>query len=147
MEIKDKGNFQTKWHPRIPDDRGRDSKIIRGRKWRREKMNIYKGNSKAWDFLIIRLTDIDFVLVRQCDLNAHDAWKVLIGKYEVLDDNQESLNEVTNRCNNWNIKDTSIGPDIWFNELYNLNLKFKKIKEKNEKYKDKLKAHDFHILH
>ena len=63
-------------------------------------MNIYKGNSKAWDFFIIRLTDIDFVLVRQCDLNAHDAWKVLIGKYEVLDDNQESLNEVTNTCNN-----------------------------------------------
>ena len=49
------------------------------------------------------------------------------------DDKQESLNEVTNMCNNCRIKDTSQDPYIWFNELYNLNLKFNQIKSKYEK--------------
>ena len=63
-------------------------------------MKIYEGNSKAWDFLIISLTDIPFGLVRQCDENSHDAWKALIEKYEVLDEKQKSLNEMKNRWNN-----------------------------------------------
>ena len=45
-------------------------------------------------------------------------------------ENQERLNEVAKRWNNCRIKDTIQDPDIWFNELFNLNLKFKKIKEK-----------------
>ena len=48
-----------------------------------ENMKIYVGNSKACYFLIISLTDIPFVLDRQCDKNSHDAWKALIEKYEV----------------------------------------------------------------
>ena len=48
-----------------------------------DKMKIYEGNSKAWDFRIVSLTYIPFGLVRQCDENAHDAWKALIDKYEV----------------------------------------------------------------
>ena len=60
-------------------------------------MKIYEGNFKACDLLIIVLTDISFGLVRYCDENLHDAWKVLIEKYEVSDEKQESLNEVTNR--------------------------------------------------
>ena len=59
----------------------------------------------------------------------------MIYKYEVSDEKQESLNEVTNRWNNCKIKDTILDPYIWFNELYNLNLKFKKIKAKYEKMK------------
>ena len=50
--------------------------------------------------------------------------------------NKKSLNEVTNRWTNFKIKDTSLDPDIWFNELYNLNLKLNKIKEKYEKDED-----------
>ena len=46
-------------------------------------MNIYEGNSKVWDFLIISLTDITFGLVRQSDEHSHDVWKTLIEKYEV----------------------------------------------------------------
>ena len=99
-------------------------------------MNIYQGNSKAWGLFIICLTEINFGLVRQCDENAHDAWKVLIEKYEVSDEKQESLNEVTNRWKNCKIKDTSLDPYFWFNELYNLNLKFNKIKANYEKYED-----------
>ena len=53
---------------------------------------------------------------------------------------------MTNRWNNCKIKDTSLYPDIWFNELYNLNLKFNKIEAKYEKYEDKLKAHVFDVL-
>ena len=50
-------------------------------------------------------------------------------------------------CNNCKIKGASLDPDIWFNELYNLNLKFNKIKSKYEKYEDGLKARIFDILH
>ena len=52
-----------------------------------EKMKIYEENSKAWDFLIIILTDITCGLVRQCDKNAKDTWKSLIDNYEVTDEN------------------------------------------------------------
>ena len=46
------------------------------------------------------MTDISFVLVIQCDDNAHDACKALIGNYDVSDEKQEILNEVTNSWNN-----------------------------------------------
>ena len=59
---------------------------------------------------------------------------------------QEILNEVTNRCNNFRIKDTNQNPDICFNELLNLNLKFKDIKAKYEKDEDDMKAHFFYVL-
>ena len=48
-------------------------------------MEIYEGNTKAWDFLIISLKDTPFGLVSKCDENSHDAWKALLDKYEVLD--------------------------------------------------------------
>ena len=51
-------------------------------------MNIYEGNLKAWDLLIISLKDISFWLVSQCDDNAHDAWKALSDEYEVSDEKQ-----------------------------------------------------------
>ena len=53
---------------------------------------------------------------------------------------------MTNRWNNFRIKDTSQDPDIWFNELFNLNLKLKDIKAKYDKYADHLKAQVFDIL-
>ena len=62
------------------------------------------------------------------------------------DEKQEGLNEVTNRWNNWRIKDTSQYPDVWFNELFYLNLKFKNIKENYEKDEYGLKAHVFDVL-
>ena len=46
---------------------------------------MYGGNGKAWGFLIIILADIPFGVVRQCNENSHEAWKVLINKYEVSD--------------------------------------------------------------
>ena len=62
------------------------------------------------------------------------------------DEKQEILNNVTNRWNNCRIKGTSQDPYIWFNELYNLNPKFKRIKAKYKKYEDRLKAHAFDVL-
>ena len=94
-----------------------------------DKIKIYEEKSNAWDFLIIRLIDIPSGLVRQCDDNSHESWKELIDKYEVLDENQQTLNEVENMWIKFSINDTSQDTDIWFNELYNLKLKFKKIKE------------------
>ena len=109
-------------------------------------MKIYEGNSKAWDLHLISFVEITFRLFRQCDDNAHNAWEFLIDKYELKDEKQEILSEVTNRWNNSSIKDTSQDTDIWFNYLYNLNLKFKKIKATYGKYKDKRKAHFFDVL-
>ena len=51
-------------------------------------MRIYEEKSKAWCLLIINLAGINFGLVRQCDENAHYAWKALIEKYEVSDEKQ-----------------------------------------------------------
>ena len=39
-----------------------------------------------------------------------------------------------NRCNNYMINDTSQDHNIWFNELFHVNLKLKKIKAKYKKY-------------
>ena len=72
-----------------------------------DKMKIYEGKYKAWEFLIIILIDIPFGLVRQCDKNAHESRKAIINKYEVSDEKQESLIEVTNSWRNCRIKDTS----------------------------------------
>ena len=54
--------------------------------------------------------------------------------------------EFTNRWNTCSIKNTSQDTDTWFNELYNLNLKFNKIKEKYEKYEYEMRAHVFEVL-
>ena len=108
-------------------------------------MKIYGGNFKALDFLIARLTDMHFGLIRQCDENGHESWKSLVDKFEVSDEKQEILNELNNRWNNCKIKDTSLDPGIWFNDLYNLNLKFKNTKEKYEKYEYEIKAHVFDV--
>ena len=49
-------------------------------------MKVYEGNYKSWDLIIISLTGTHLGLVRKCNENAHDAWKYLIDKYEVSDD-------------------------------------------------------------
>ena len=56
------------------------------------------------------------------------------------------MNDVTNRWNNFRIKDASKDTYIWFNDLFNLNLKLKKIKAKCEKYEDDIKSHVFEAL-
>ena len=53
------------------------------------------------------------------------------------------MNEVTNRWNNFRIKDTSQDRDILFNKIFNVNPEFKDIQEKYDKYEDELKAHIF----
>ena len=111
------------------------------------KMKIYEVNAKACNFLIISLTEIPFGMVRQCDENTHDIWEELIDKYYLSYKKQESLNKLTSRWNNCKIKDISLDPEIWFNALYNLNLKFKNIKEKYEKDEYELKAYVFDVLH
>ena len=87
-----------------------------------EKVKIYEGNFKAWNFLIIGLKEAIF-------------------GYEVSNENKEILNEVTKRLNNCSIKEKSQDPNIWFNRLFNLILKFKKIKARYEKDRDDQKAH------
>ena len=59
---------------------------------------------------------------------------------------KESLNEVTNRWNNFRINDTRQSTHICFNGVFNLNLNFKKIKGKYEKNDNYLKASVFDVL-
>ena len=56
------------------------------------------------------------------------------------------MNEVTNKCSKCRIRDTSQDPEIWYNELNNLNLDFKKIKDKYEKDEDEIKKYVFDVL-
>ena len=77
-----------------------------------DKLNIYEGNRKSWDLLIISLPYIPFGLVIQFNEDEHEAWKSLIDKYDVSDEKQEIINEVTNRWNYCRIRDTSQDPDI-----------------------------------
>ena len=56
------------------------------------ELKIWEGYNNAWYFLMISLTDITFRLERQYNNNAHKAWKVLIYKYDVSCEKQESLN-------------------------------------------------------
>ena len=100
------------------------------------KIKIYEENSKAWDFLIISLIEIPSELVRQCDDNSHESCKDLINKHELPYEKQEILNEATNIWNNCIINETSQDPDIQFNGLYNLILRFKNIKAKYENDED-----------
>ena len=65
--------------------------------------------------------------------NENDAWMALIDKHEVSEEKQDILNEVTNKWNTCRIKDTSQYTGIYFNELYNINLKFNNIKKHYEK--------------
>ena len=87
MERKYKRNFQTQGHPKI-SDKEVEIPIEDEADNDEEKMRIYEGKSKAWCLLIINLAGITFGLVRQCDENAHYAWKALIEKYEVSDEKQ-----------------------------------------------------------
>ena len=60
-----------------------------------DKLNIYEGKAKACNFLTTSLTDIPLGLIRKRDENEHEVWKAIIDKYEVSDQKQEVLNEVT----------------------------------------------------
>ena len=85
-------------------------------------------------------------MARQWNENAREAWVTIMYKYDVPEEKQEILNEVTNMWNTLWIKDTSQDYDICFNELYILDLKFRKIKEKYEKDEDEMKTHVFDVF-
>ena len=71
---------------------------------------------------------------------------ILRDKYELSDEKQGILNEVTTRWKFFRIKETSQDPYIWLNELFNLNFKFKKNEGKYEKDEDEMKSYVFDIL-
>ena len=53
------------------------------------------GNADAWDQLVLSLTGSPFNLIQEANEVAHLAWKILLNKYEVSDEKQESLTDVT----------------------------------------------------
>ena len=66
---------------------------------------------------MMSLSEIPFRWARQCNDNEYEVCIELLDKYEVSEEKQESLNDVTNRWNTFRIKYTSQDPGICFNEL------------------------------
>ena len=79
-----------------------DTKIVEGYE---------NGNADAWDQLVLSLTGSLFNLIQEADEVAHLAWKILLNKYEVLDEKQESLTDVTEEWNSSRLGSTKIDPD------------------------------------
>ena len=77
----------------------------------------------------------------EADGNAHLAWKILLNKFEVSEQKQESLTDVTMEWAACKLLSTKMDPDNWFSELYHINQKFRKIKPEYEKDEDSIKAH------
>ena len=100
-----------------------------------------KGNADAWDQLVLSLSGTPFDLILEADENAHKAWKLLLNKYEVSDEKQESLTDVTKEWNSAKLESVRVDPDDWFSTLFRINKKFGKIKKEYEKDEDTMKAH------
>ena len=99
------------------------------------------GNADACDKLVLSLTGTAFSVIQEADSNAHEAWKLLLDKYDVSSQKQNSLTDVTEEWNNSRLGSVKVDPDDWFPYLYQVNAKFKKIKAKYGKDDDQIKAH------
>ena len=106
-----------------------------------EAKKFIKGNADAWDQLVLSLTGTAFDLIQEADENAHKAWKLLLRKYEVSDEKQESLTDVTDEWNKSKLESVKMDPDDWFSTLFRINKKFGRIKKEYEKDEDTMKAH------
>jgi len=54
-----------------------------------------RGNNDAWDQLVLSLTGPTFTLIMEADSDAHIAWKILLNEFEVSEQKQESLTDMT----------------------------------------------------
>ena len=61
---------------------------------RSKNANFEKGNTDAWDQLVLSLTGVQFDMILEAKENAHTVWKILLNKYEVSDEKSESLMDV-----------------------------------------------------
>ena len=99
------------------------------------------GNAHAWDQLVLSLTGAPFNLILEAKEDAHKAWKILLNKYEVSNEKQESLTDVTIEWGACTLDGIRTDPDMWFSELFRINEKFEKIKVEYKKDEDSIKAH------
>jgi len=53
------------------------------------------GNADTWDQLVLSLTGAPFNLIMEAKEDAHKAWNILLNKYEVSNEKQESLTDIT----------------------------------------------------
>ncbi len=54
-----------------------------------------KGNADAWDQQVLSLMSSTFVRIMEADGDTHLAWKFLLNKFEVSEQKQESLTDMT----------------------------------------------------
>ena len=66
---------------------------------------------------------------------------MLLNKYKVSDEKQESLTDVTMEWSACKINGTKDNLDTWFSELYRIIEKFKNIKREYKKDEVSIKAH------
>ena len=100
-----------------------------------------KGNADAWYQLVLILSGSPFDLIQEVDEKASVAWELLLNKYEVSKEKQESLTDVTEEWNNTRLESMQTDPDDWFSLLFRINAKFGKIKSLYKKDEDMMKAH------
>ena len=93
------------------------------------KKGFENGNADAWDQLVLSLSGTPFDLIQEADENAYEAWRLLLNKYEVSGEKQETLTDVTEEWNNAKLDSVQTDPDDWFSLLFRINAKFGKIKK------------------
>ena len=99
------------------------------------------GNADAWDQVVLSLTGAPFNLILESNGDAYKAWNMLLNKYKVSDEKQESIKDVTIEWVECTINGTRTDPDMWFSELFRINSKFEKIKKDSKKDEDSIKVH------
>ena len=70
------------------------------------------GNADAWDQLVLSLTGAPFNLIMEAKEDAHKAWKIPLNKYEVSNEKQESLTDVTIEWGACTLDGTRTDPDM-----------------------------------
>ena len=85
--------------------------LVEDKSSERTEDSYIKGNADAWDQLVLSLTGSTFVLIMEADGNAHFARKILLNKFEVSEQKQESLTDVTMEWAACRLTSTKMDPD------------------------------------
>ncbi len=62
---------------------------------RSKDANFEKGNTDAWDQLVLSFTGMQFDLIQEANENTYEAWDILLNKYKVSKEKAESFMDVT----------------------------------------------------
>ena len=81
-------------------------------------------NADMWDQLPLSLSGTAFSVIQEADGDAHEAWNLLLDKYNMSSEKKLSLTDVTEEWNDSRLCSTKVDPDDWFTYLYRVNVRF-----------------------